>query len=544
MNSSSANIAAWLAESAAQTPNAVAIVLPPGRHEARALTYAQLDFYCDHVARMLRASGIKAGMRAALMIPFGLDFFAFTFALFKLGATPVLIDPGMGIRGVGRCLADARVEAFIGSSKAMLARMLFRWGRPTLRVKVNASTLLWEYWRRKGDETPARHRLKIAEVDADATAAILFTSGSTGPAKGAVYSHSMFQEQVRILRETFGITPGEVDLCTFPLFALFAPALGMTSILAPMDYSRPARADAATLIELIGRHRVTNLFGSPAVMRVLARHADGHDVELPSLKRVISAGAPVSGKLVEKIARLLPAGAQVFTPYGATESLPIAVIGSDELLKETRQRTDAGAGICVGRAVGRIKVAVIAITDDAILSWSDAQLLSANEIGEITVSGPVVSPEYYNRPEATALHKISDGDTVWHRTGDVGYRDDEDRIWFCGRKSHRVVLGETTLDTIPCEATFNTHPEVFRTALVKAGDRPVICVELNSGCNRDRSEISRELLELGQRHDHTRLIRTILFHPSFPVDIRHNAKIFREKLAAWAEKQLCKAGAA
>jgi olefin beta-lactone synthetase len=166
-------------------------------------------------------------------------------------------------------------------------------------------------------------------------------------------------------------------------------------------------------------------------------------------------------------------------------------------------------------------------------------------IGEIVVAGPVVTREYFNRYEATRLAKIADPVrlTFYHRMGDVGYCDNRGRLWFCGRKSHRVILADETLFTIPCESVFNAHPAVARSALVGVRRRgkiePVICVEpLQPMSRSERSGVRQELLESGAAFPHTWRIKTILFHPSFPVDIRHNAKIFREKLAVWASRRL------
>jgi acyl-CoA synthetase (AMP-forming)/AMP-acid ligase II len=186
-------------------------------------------------------------------------------------------------------------------------------------------------------------------------------------------------------------------------------------------------------------------------------------------------------------------------------------------------------------------VRVIRISDEPIPSWSEGLALPAGETGEITVKGPVVTREYFRRPEATALAKIPEADgSVRHRMGDLGYFDDKGRLWFCGRKSHRVATPEETLFTIPCEGIFNAHPLVRRTALVgvggKAGKVPVLCVELEP--EADGEKVRRELLETAARFPSTRRIRTVLFHPGFPVDIRHNAKIFRERLAAWAEERI------
>ena len=378
----------------------------------------------------------------------------------------------------------------------------------------------------------------------DDPAAILFTSGSTGAPKGAVYTHAIFLGQVRAFRALYAIEDGEIDLCTFPLFALYAPALGMTAVVPEMDATRPARVDSSKLFEAVEDFGVTNLFGSPALLRRLVEGAEKSGTRLPTLKRIISAGAPVSASLIERLARLLDPPAQIHTPYGATESLPVASIGSEEILRETRSFSERGMGVCVGHPVDGMDAQVIKIDDDPIATWSDDLLVADGEIGEFVVSGPVVTRAYFNRPESTALAKIAGPDGLfYHRMGDVGYRDDRGRLWFCGRKSHRVIAEGETYFTIACEAIFNTHPEVARTALVgvERGGlvEPVICVETIDRLSRAQKErVAAELLARGAEFSHTRRIRTFLFHPSFPVDARHNAKIFREKLAQWATRKL------
>jgi acyl-CoA synthetase (AMP-forming)/AMP-acid ligase II len=246
----------------------------------------------------------------------------------------------------------------------------------------------------------------------------------------------------------------------------------------------------------------------------------------------------------------------VFTPYGATEALPVANIGSVEILTETRKLTEQGKGVCVGRPVSGMEVCVVPISDEPIPEWSDAMKLPPGEVGEFVVRGPVVTKRYYNRPEATALAKIRDPRTgdVLHRMGDVGYLDDHGRLWFCGRKSHRVVTPHGTLYTDMVEPIFNTVPGVARTALVGVTrdgvTYPVLCVELapeprgarTFGENWVKREyfFDRDLGFLATRFKHTERIDTFLFHPGFPVDVRHNSKIFREKLAVWADRKLGK----
>lgn len=548
-----ANVASHLARMAAVEPDRVAIHCP---RAGTARTFAQLHSESDAVARGLNALGIGRGTRVALMVPPSLEFFTLTFALLKAAAVPVLIDPGMGVRNLGTCLNEAEPEAFIGIPKAHLARRLLGWGRQTVRTTVNIGRGRF-FCTRSSRELPVstagESGYASPTVQPDDVAAILFTSGSTGVAKGAVYTHGIFAAQVEMLKAEYGIAPGEVDLCTFPLFALFGPALGMTCVIPDMDFARPATIDPATTVATIRRFGVTNLFGSPAVIRRLGDAVDPKEAKLSTLRRVLSAGAPASPVALERFSQWLPAGVQIFTPYGATESLPVANIGSDEILSETRYETERGRGVCVGRPFAGMTVRIIRITDEPIAAWDDSLCLPPGEVGEIVVRGPVVTPRYHHREAATKLAKILDpatGETL-HRMGDVGYFDARGRLWFCGRKSQRVVTPHGTLFTDLVEPIFNAIECVARTALVgvtRAGvTHPVLCVEMeppdfSRGVKlrlRSWESWEAEFRETAQRFKHTATVNTFLWHRrGFPVDVRHNSKIFREKLAVWADKKL------
>jgi acyl-CoA synthetase (AMP-forming)/AMP-acid ligase II len=528
---------------AAQQPDALSVAVAVKGGGYIRLTTRELNAMCDRAAHALIGVGITKGMRTILMVTPSTEFFVITFALFKIGAIPVMVDPGMGIKNLGKCLRETEPEAFVGISKAHVARLLLRWARRTLRVHVTVGPK--PFWGgHRYDRILSAAPSTPFEVDPSAPeqlAAILFTSGSTGVPKGVLYTHAMFSAQVDSLRTAFGIQPGEVDLSTFPLFALFGPALGMASIVPEMDASRPGRSDPRKLVQAIHDFECTNMFASPALVNLIGRYAEQHSVQMPSLRRVISAGAPASVPSLERLARHLDRQAEILTPYGATESLPTTSISSAEILNETRQQTDQGAGVCVGLPVQGMDVAVIGITEEVIDGWSEDLQVPVGTIGEIVVKGPVVSSGYFKREESTRLAKINCADgTFHHRMGDVGYLDPKGRVWICGRMSQRVELESETLFTIPCEAIFNTHEAVFRTALVgverNGKTYPQLCVELEEG-RQPSDQLTQELLALGRAHPHTRPIQKLHYHPSFPVDVRHNAKIFREKLSVWAQNR-------
>jgi acyl-CoA synthetase (AMP-forming)/AMP-acid ligase II len=323
--------------------------------------------------------------------------------------------------------------------------------------------------------------------------------------------------------------------------------MGTTTIVPDMDPTRPADVDPPRLLDAIDQWQVNQAFGSPALWTAVGRYCVEHGRRVPTLRRAFSAGAPVPPAVLESMRAAMHPEGEMFTPYGATEALPVASIESREVLSETAAKTRQGAGTCVGRRFAGIHWRVIAIDDGPIATIERAEPLSQGEIGELMVAGDVVTTRYVTRTDQNALHKVQDGDRVWHRMGDVGYLDEQDRFWYCGRKSHRVRTATGPLFTEPCEAIFNTHPQVYRSALVGVGSpseqTAVIIVEpWPEHRPRDSTALHQlltELKALARSHPLTESIAHILVHPArLPTDIRHNSKIFREQLAPWAAKQL------
>jgi acyl-CoA synthetase (AMP-forming)/AMP-acid ligase II len=473
------NVASALSWQAHRQPNAVAIHYPRSRlfrkPTYQSCTYRDLDDLSNAYARGLTAYGIGPGVRTALMVTPGLDFFALFFALFRAGAIPVLIDPGIGIKPLKQCLAEAAPKAFIGVTRAQVARKILGWARESVELLVTAGPALGlgginlEKLRKMGDTGAGE---MMHGVQPDDIAAILFTSGSTGPPKGVVYRHRHFNAQVEMLRSAFGITPGEVSLPTFPPFALFDPALGMTTIVPDMDPTRPAQANPAKLVDAIEQFGVTNIFGSPALLDTLSRYCVDQGIRLDSVTRVISAGAAVPVRTIRRMQQSLYQDANVHTPYGATECLPVSSISAAQLDDRLVDRIESGDGVCVGRPLEPNRVRIIKISDIAITDSSETTGMPFGMPGEIVVTGPTCTDTYWQRDADTAMAKFTDENgAIWHRMGDVGILDGEGRLWYCGRVSQRIDTGQETLFADQCEAIFNQHPDLRRSAVVGVGPR-------------------------------------------------------------------------
>jgi len=512
----------------------------------RVVTFEQLDSRSDVYASYLTDKGLTAGETVVLMVKPSAEFICLTFALFKIGTPIVLIDPGMGYKNLLGCIERVNPKVLIGIPKALLFKKLFpqpfRSINKTFCCGNSFGLLGTDITRYKGNSNKQYPTFKPTKDD---LAAIIFTTGSTGPPKGVRYEHSIFSAQLRLIRDYYKIGSSDIDQPAFPLFALFSTALGACAVIPDMDTTKPAKVDPAKFISSIIKHKVTYSFGSPAIWNVVSRYCIEKNIILQNVNKVLMAGAPVPYELLKRVASILPANATIFTPYGATESLPIVSITGKEVLEETWVKSKEGRGTCVGRPLPGIEIKIIDISDHPIPKFIEDTELATNQIGEIIVRGDVVTKAYENNQEETMLAKISDRDTFWHRMGDVGYIDDEKRLWFCGRRAHRVQTKDKTHFTICSEAIVNEHPEVYRSALVgvspgRDGEKQIaiMIIEPHNLKKINRDKILQEVRELAGASELTKDIKHFLIHKSFPVDIRHNAKIFREKLAVWAQKKM------
>lgn len=537
------NVSSFLSTQAKRNPEAKAIVYPfkPyfwARKSYTDLSFSELNTRVDALMHQFLSSGVERGTRVLLMVKPGLELIQIVFALLKLGAVPVVIDPGMGLGRFFECAKQSKVRVIIGGT---IAITLAKWFLRTHACVKNAITVNAKF-KRKLKKHFRVHSYDAYEAGADDLAAVLFTSGSTGKAKGVCYTHSMFFAQIQLIKEEYKIESGEVDLPMLAVFALFNPALGMCTVVPEMNPSQPSKINPKKIVDSILKNQVTNSFGSPVIWSIILKYCQAEQIVLPSLKRVIMAGAPAPQALLEQLKEYMPNG-EIFTPYGATEALPVSSLSATEIIeKQVGELAYGRKGNCVGRAMPNTRIQIIEPDEGVIGSIANVKECVTGEIGEIIVSGPTVTQMYDELPEATKLSKIKDIDFFWHRMGDMGWVDEAGFLWFCGRKAERVKANEGILETVCCEAIFNQLECVSRSALIDlGGGKSGIVIEPEAKLYPKTplavQSFKKILRDCALSDPLTASIKDFFFRKQFPVDVRHNAKIHRLSLAKEIRKE-------
>lgn len=523
-----------------------------GKRRYKRHTYRELSADAESVAPGLREIGIAERTRVVFMAPPSYETCVIGLALTRVGAATVWIDTAVGYLNITERLGRVGIEAFFGIPIAHLGRLVFGWGPRTLRKLLVTGKPGFP-----GAHTVASLRREAPavppppQIGPEDPAAILYTTGSTGPAKPALYLQRNFCRLFRQAHHSWRFHEDQeppVDIAVFPAFLFIPISAGGTMVVPPINFVTQGPADVApnALLEVINDCGVKSMFGSPVLLENMGRCAVEKGIKTPTLKRIVGAGDVIKAPAKELLLRMMDYQGEVFANYGATEAMPTTEMCARETLKETWDQTMQGAGICVGRPLPGVELRIVSIVDGPVGTIEQTEELSRGEIGEILVRSKQISPRYYKEEASNLKNKIADpaGDS-WHRYGDTGYLDDEGRLWVCGRVGHRVKSPSGPLFPLVCEAIFETHPQVKRCGLVgipgSSGELPVVCIELKPGIrSAEREALREELLSLASKFEPTRAIQHFLFKRSLPLDPRHNSKIERPILAKWAAKQLRK----
>ena len=509
----------------------------------------------------------------------------------KLGAVIVVADTGLGLPGLTRALKGANPSFLVGIPAALSAARTLLW--PGVRISVDPLGPVQEkllgvagsvFTAPAADGTPGAPVPTPTVVEfpspvPDADAAVLYTSGSTGPAKGVVYTQRQLAGMRDAIANTYGFAPGSGLVAGFAPFALLGPALGATSVTPTMDVTRPKTLTASALASAAAAIDATVVFASPAALVNVVATADELNGEqraaLAKVQTVLSAGAPIPVPLLEALFALVP-NASLHTPYGMTEGLPVTDVSFEMIRQAIAEGTPNAAGevldpfardgVCVGFAVYGAAVAIAPLLQDG--SVADELTHEPGVTGEILVSAPHVK-DRYDTLWVTEEQSIST--PGWHHTGDVGHLDASGRLWVEGRLAHVLLTSQGVLTPVAAEQSAESLPEVRRAALVAVGPAgtaaPVLVIEASANtaaleARQSASGLKRALLnrvpgtnrfpiaegvapfELSQlvrqkvAEDTGVELAAVLVVHEHPTDIRHNSKIDRPALGEWASKVL------
>ncbi|MFB9731044.1 alpha/beta fold hydrolase [Ornithinimicrobium kibberense] len=509
----------------------------------RQVTFGQLAERVEEVAAALADGGVRPGDRVAVLVPPGIDLTTVVYALWRVGAVVVVADAGLGLGRLGAALRSAGPRHVVGIGRALALARATRVPGRRWRVEPGGEEL--DRLAARGREVGPTVLADLGGPPGDADGAVLFTSGATGPPKGVVYTRDQLGAQVALLRDTFDLAPGQGLVAAFAPFALYGPALGLRSAVPDMDVTAPHTLTAPALADAVAAVGADAVFASPAALRNVVSTADrltaGQRAALAGPRLVLSAGAPVPVDVLHRVRELLPSAA-THTPYGMTEVLPVATLDPTELAPGAA----SGAGVCVGRPVHGVDVAVAPL--DAHGVPADELATTPGTVGEIVVRGPHVKDRYdrlWATQQATALP------AGWHRTGDVGRLDGDGRLWVEGRLAHVVLTADGPVPPYPVEDRLRDVPGLADVAVVgvgPAGVQQVVVVVVPVGGGGRRGRLTGapggpDRLAPPEVRDAVRdragvPVAAVLVRDWLPVDVRHASKVDRTALAAWADDVL------
>ena len=520
----------------------------------RSVTFAELATRVEEVARGLAARGVRPGDRVAVLVPPGIELTTLVYAVWRIGAVVVVADAGLGLGRLGAALRSSGPRHVIGIRPALALAAAARVPGERLLVTPSGAELDALAVVGRGLSGTADLLPGPGEVTGDRDGAVLFTSGATGPPKGVVYTRDQLGAQVALLRDTFGLGSGERLVAAFAPFALYGPALGLSSAVPDMDVTAPHTLTAAALADAVRAIDATAVFAAPAALRnVVAtggadRLREDQRAALAGPRLVLSAGAPVPADLLRQVTELLPS-ARTQTPYGMTEALPVATVDPTAM---TPEEAASQAGVCVGLPVPGVEVGIAPL--DHRGRPAEELTGEAGTVGEIVVRGPHVKDRY---DRLWAQHRASTQPPGWHRTGDVGHLDDQGRLWVEGRLAHVVTTprGPVTPYAVEDAVRAVREPRLADVAVVGVGPEgtqqlvAVVVPEARQGrLARLRGHRPGGRVLAGP--DLARAVRTaaatvapvslaaVLVRDWLPVDIRHASKVDRGALSGWAESVL------
>jgi olefin beta-lactone synthetase len=510
------NVVHLLMKHAAQRPAAAAFIEGTGRGR-RVVSFAQLEERSARAAAALVEAGIKAGDSVLVFVPMSAELYVALIAIFRIGAVAMFLDASAGRTHINRCCEMISPAGMIAVWRAQLLRLF---SRALGRIPVHFSVGFPAPGAYRWERNPHEPLSAIAEQAAGDAALVTFTSGSTGLPKAAVRTHGFLAAQHAALQATLQLAPGQIDLATLPIFTLANLASGVTSLIPDADLRRPGRIEAKPVLRQIRENGPTRSVASPAFFERLLSDPDAASA-MGTFRYIHTGGGPVFPGLLERLQRAAPT-ASVVAVYGSTEAEPIAHVAWDEIAGQDMKAMFAGGGLLAGPPVAEIQLRILPNRWGTTLAPMTADELEARQCavglpGEIVVSGAHVLCGYLNG-QGDAETKFRVDDAVWHRTGDLGYLDDRNRLWLLGRAVGQISDDLGTLYPFAVECAASQIAGVGRSALIQVHNRRTLVIEADGAGPRGLPQIVQSQLAWASLAE-VRLMRRI------PLDKRHNAKI-------------------
>ena len=489
---------------AVETPNAVSVF---DAKENLKTSWTELLTLIQQCRGNLVHQGAQSGDRVAILAPFTARTIAFIYACWAEGIVPVVADPGLGISNMRRALRESRPQFVVTVRATHVAARALHIAHRAQRLDLEEMT------------SPRGHvRTEDIAISDGTEAAVLYTSGATGPAKGVMYTHGQLRALAAVIQKQFAITDEDGIAAAYIPFALYGPAWGVAVALPKINVVAPSKLSASNLHTALDGVNGSILFAAPAPLRNIIK--DG--ATFNSVRCVMSAGAPVSDVLLRDVAHAFPQ-AELFSPYGMTEML----IVSDGV----RGTTSSHRGVAVGMPLPSADVMILPL---GFTSDEPVAPLEQGITGEVFVTGPWLSAGYDQHWERNRNARVLFNGSEWHRTGDVGHLDNG--LFIEGRIAHVIRAGDSVLTSVPIEqAVEEVLPGVSAAAVgVPVNVNEALVVVLCDGETTGAADIAIER----KVHEVAPDVVAVLFKKKLPVDRRHNSKIDRTALGAWAAAEL------
>jgi acyl-coenzyme A synthetase/AMP-(fatty) acid ligase/pimeloyl-ACP methyl ester carboxylesterase len=471
-----------------------------------ALSWSDLDARSSVAAHALRAAGLRPGRRVSVLVPPSAELLVAAMAVWKVGGVPVVVDASAGIRGMRRLIRAAAPSWIVGTPATMAAATALRFA-PGARLAAFGrfpGAVALAPAGAPGTPFPTH------PCGPDDVAALVHTSGATGPAKAVRYTHGALAAQRDVVGPLFGVHPGDAFTTSFGPFLLVAPALQMTCIRPDFDVAEPAALGFDEMAAALAKGDVTVAWLSPASARTIVATARGRSAPIDL---VMLAGAPIPADLVADVRAVT--GGDVRTPWGMTECLPVTD-GTEP------DRVGRLGGSSTGRPVPGCSVVVTPLDDPT------TTLTDGDGWGELLVHAPWMFDGYDAAWSADADTWVVHGGRRYHRTGDIGYVEDG-LVVHLGRRRHVIDTAGGLLASVAVEGPVAaaTGRQVAAVGIGPAGTQ-VVCLVVEGG---GRLRVAGRPLRDAVRSAGPDRVAAVLEGP-LPVDRRHQSKVDRMALAA------------